>query len=377
MPNYRVTFFRKLIELGNKDYIKYEVFAGTAPQDSSNRGDKTLFNDFYTHTRTTEIKCFNRSFVFHHLPRNWSKVDLVIAENAIRNFHLYRWVFFSRPQNLALWGHGKTYTKRNTTLEEWVKTRLVNRADWFFGYTELGVQSVIMKGFSRERTTIVLNSTDSESIIESILDIKAEHVEEFVKDFEIRGDNVCCFVGALDKSKRLEFLIESAKKIQQEIPTFQLLIFGDGPERSKLLEMIKNLPYIKFIGRADTRLMAINSKVSKLILMPGRVGLIAVDSFALGIPIVTTDWPFHAPEFEYLRNGFTSVISKDNLNDFAGAVTNLLLDQESLIVLRKNCLEASANYTITAMAENFHSGVLKALELKELDITRILRRKNE
>ncbi len=362
MPAYRAEFFRKLIQLGARDYIKYEVFAGPPPLDASDRGDNTEPGDFYSYTPTTEIKFFNRSLVLHHLPQNWHKVDLVIAENAIRNLQVYKWILFSKPKSLAFWGHGKTYTKKNTPFEEALKTKVVNRADWFFGYTELGVKSVIEKGFPKHQTTTVQNSTDSESITKSVLEIKADQVQEFKQNFGLDGDYVCVFIGALDKSKRLDFLVESAIKIQQAIPAFQLLVFGDGPERVSLLKSIDNIPFIKYSGRANTHLLALNSKISKLILMPGRVGLISVDSFALGLPIVSTDWGYHAPEYEYLKSGFNSVISNDNSDDFAKAVTSLLLNQQELEILKKNCLISSIDFSIEKMAENFHAGVLSALK---------------
>jgi hypothetical protein len=49
--------------------------------------------------------------------------------------------------------------------------------------------------------------------------------------------------------------------------------------------------------------MAALSHVSSAIWMPGRVGLVAVDALALGLPVLTTHFPFHAPELEYLVEG--------------------------------------------------------------------------
>jgi hypothetical protein len=37
--------------------------------------------------------------------------------------------------------------------------------------------------------------------------------------------------------------------------------------------------------------------------MPGRVGLVAIDALALGLPVHTTDFGFHAPEIEFLQPG--------------------------------------------------------------------------
>jgi len=96
-------------------------------------------------------------------------------------------------------------------------------------------------------------------------------------------------------------------------------------------------------------------------LIPGRVGLVAVDSFEMGLPIVTTDWPLHAPEFEYLSNNRNSIISQDSLNDYVANVIDVLNDKERMHELRANCFEDARKYSIEQMVSNFHAGVLKAL----------------
>ena len=100
-------------------------------------------------------------------------------------------------------------------------------------------------------------------------------------------------------------------------------------------------------------------------MMPGRVGLIAVDSFALGLPIVTTNWTWHAPEFEYLTHGINSIIAEDTVEDYVESILNLLRNSDYLQELRIKCFQDSQQYTIETMALNFHQGVLKVLELTD------------
>lgn len=75
-----------------------------------------------------------------------------------------------------------------------------------------------------------------------------------------------------------------------------------------------------------------------------------VDSFAAEVPIITTDWPWHAHEFEYLKNGHNSLI-------------DTLSYSNQLVQLSKGCAEAGEVVTVPAMTENFLEGARRALAL--------------
>ena len=302
-----------------------------------------------------------RPLLKHHIPRYLLTADLIIAELALRNLVVFKWAVLGGVKRLALWGHGGTYTKANTKFEEWVKTKLANHCDWFFGYTQNGVDSVVEKGFQSNFTTVVQNSTDTNELTKLVGEVTQQRIDDFKSVHSIGDGSVAVFVGALDASKRLEFLIASAVLVQKKVPDFELLIFGSGTQLDSVLASCEEFPFIKYCGRADQNHQALISRVAKLIMMPGRVGLIAVDSFALGLPIATTKWPWHAPEFEYLSNGRNSVIFKDTLEDYSLGVINLIRDEFRLSELRDNCLEDSKIYTIETMAFNFHEGVMKVL----------------
>ena len=49
------------------------------------------------------------------------------------------------------------------------------------------------------------------------------------------------FAGRLIKEKNVDILIKSIQIVKHRIPNVRCLIFGDGPERSKLEELSFNL----------------------------------------------------------------------------------------------------------------------------------------
>jgi len=105
-------------------------------------------------------------------------------------------------------------------------------------------------------------------------------------------------------------------------------------------------------------------KLADLFLMPGLVGLAVLDCFAVGVPIVTTDYPYHSPEFAYLENGVNGIVTKLGQKEYASKVICLLDDDEKRRSLAKNALASSYNYSVENMVDRFAGGILRAINLE-------------
>ena len=103
--------------------------------------------------------------------------------------------------------------------------------------------------------------------------------------------------------------------------------------------------------------------LGRVLLMPGLVGLVVLNSFAYGLPMVTTDLPYHSPEIDYLIDGENGVMVKqaDDPDAYADAAIRVLLDQDFRDKLKAGGTAALETYSIEAMAERFADGVTKAL----------------
>jgi glycosyltransferase involved in cell wall biosynthesis len=267
-----------------------------------------------------------------------------------------------RPQRFAFWGHGRTYTKVKTGLEESLKARLLRRADWYFAYTPGGAQAVASSGFLKNHITIVQNSTDTSLLEKLRREVTNLDVRIMRDELGLGTGRVAVFIGGLDESKRLDFIVAAAQKIAAAHPDFKVVFFGAGSQQPFIEEQARLKDCVVYGGRADAQMQAVVSKIADFILMPGRVGLVAVDSFALELPMVTTRWPLHAPEFEYLEDGVNAVVTRDDIEDYAAAVVGLLEQPERLQSFKVNCAKSAEKYSIENMAQNFHEGVLEALK---------------
>jgi hypothetical protein len=98
-------------------------------------------------------------------------------------------------------------------------------------------------------------------------------------------------------------------------------------------------------------------------LNPGLVGLGVLDAFAMRLPVITCDLPYHSPEIEYLEhenNGL--VLATDTSPELFGAeVTSLLLDRHRLRRLTSGAIQSAQRFSVEAMAERFANGVEMAL----------------
>ena len=57
---------------------------------------------------------------------------------------------------------------------------------------------------------------------------------------------------------------------------------------------------------------------------PGLVGLSIIDSFAAGIPIITTTSKIHSPEISYLQHNYNGLILENDFELYSKQVIMLL-----------------------------------------------------
>ena len=91
------------------------------------------------------------------------------------------------------------------------------------------------------------------------------------------------------------------------------------------------------------------------------VGLGILDSFALGIPMVTTDCKIHSPEIAYLESGRNGLMVADSEEAFIEGVERLLKNDEMRDAMAAECKKDAQRYSLEKMVNNFCEGVLKAL----------------
>jgi glycosyltransferase involved in cell wall biosynthesis len=201
--------------------------------------------------------------------------------------------------------------------------------------------------------------------------LKAEIAAVSPADLEARraalgltGRYVGIYVGGIYAQKRIDFLVEASRRIRAAVPDFELLVVGGGPDTPLVEAAAKTDPFIRFLGPRYGAEKTELAMLADVFLMPGLVGLAVLDSFGYGTPMVTTDYPFHSPEIDYLKDGVNGRIARpwQDVQAYADAVIELFQKPELRERLAANARAEAAQYSIEAMASRFADGVVRALE---------------
>lgn len=358
LTHYRHSFFTRLRELLSQHLIDLVLIHGP-----------TTDNRFLHHglNWATEVRIIRLgSFSLHAAFARCWKADLLIAIQEVKYPLplLFQLLAPFRRVRFAYWGHGRNFqsAKPNSPAER-LKRSLACKVDWWFAYNDLSARVVASYGFPAERITSVGNAVDTTGMKRRLLELSPAEIDEARATHGIHSENVAVYTGGLYPNKRIDFLIEAARSIRRAIADFELVVIGDGPESFKVKEAAEAEKWIHFLGSKNDSDKVPYWAVAKLLLMPGLVGLVVVDSFALGVPIVTTDYPFHSPEIDYLKDGENGCIVPcgEDVGIYAEAVVQLLQDPDRIASLKQGAIRSSELHSIENMAANFADGVLRCL----------------
>jgi glycogen(starch) synthase len=111
-----------------------------------------------------------------------------------------------------------------------------------------------------------------------------------------QGAPLIAFQGRLVSTKGVSVLLEAARILHQQGRVFELLIIGEGPGRSHLEELAKNLgiaPCVNFAGRLPVPQLDAALSRSTVLVVPslgGEVfGLVLAENMVRGIPVLASD----------------------------------------------------------------------------------------
>ena len=361
---YRLPFHEHLRQVLDSHDVEYRFIYCSNPHFLS-RGD-FIPPAWGTDTNCSYAKIGGAELRYQHALGQALKLDLVIVQQENGLLLNYPLQVLSRltGRKVAFFGHGRNFQGGGQkTLRERFKRFWMNKVDWWFAYTQRSADIVAQAGFPADRITVFNNAIDT-SAIQAELAAVPEAEKTAVRTARFAGsENIGVFIGGLYDLKRIDFLIESAIRVRQRVPDFQLMIIGGGPDAALVQTAAGQYPWIHALGPQFGREKTLLASLGRVFLMPGLVGLGVLDSFVYGTPMVTTDVPYHSPEIDYLKDGVNGVIvsEADSVDAYAAAVERILIEDTWRERLRAGAAEGLETYTIEAMAQRFADGVMKAL----------------
>src|SRR5579864_3846757 len=363
IKQYRVPFYERLHAALSDAGIQLRVaYSDPSPVEATKKDTSDLPNEY-----GLKVKGYwfvPERLVYQAVFRELLRADLTIVDQGNRFMWNHILLPLSRAglMRVAFWGLGENRQTGQLRLSAWYRRKTLNWVSWWFAYTSGTARYLVQNGVPASKITAVQNAVDTSEIRNYV---ESMSVQERVSARNRLGipasAPVGIFCGMLDKVKSVPFLISAAKLIREQLPEFHLLVVGGGPEQASIQSSVQDTPWIHLMGPRFGSEKSELIAISDLFLMPGRVGLVILDAFAGGLPLLSTRLSIHGPEMEYLEEGVNGLVSEPDVSVFADMATSLLCDREELNRLRMGARVAGAKYTIENMAANFCSGILECL----------------
>lgn len=359
LVNYRLPLFERMREDLRDRSITFQLVHGDPLPEEVSRGDAGEL------PWADRVKCrywLGGRICTLDIDAIATGADLLIApsENRLLSLQLSAALGWRR---IAFWGHGRNFQAPSQyTPSELFKSWIARRAPWWFAYTETSATVLRKLGFPESRIVVVNNASDTREIASHLSTIGPSERQTVRRELGIGDGPVGIAIQSLHRDKRLSLLFDAADEVRRQIRDFELLVLGDGPERTTVRHAAERSGgWIHWLGPRfgvdKARLLAL----AQVMLNPGMIGLGVLDAMVASLPIVTCETSRHSPEIEYLRNGVNGILAPDDAAGYAAQVVKVLQDEPLHARLSRGAAETASMLTIENMAQRFCDGIDRCL----------------
>jgi glycosyltransferase involved in cell wall biosynthesis len=247
--------------------------------------------------------------------KSW-RPDTLILEANPRYLSTYPAIRFARKANIPVigWGLGAPRMRGLIgALLDWERRLFFKSFDALIAYSHNGAGEFSKLGFPSERIFIASNAVSSRPI--SPPPTKSEKIAETA---------MVIFVGRLQQRKRVDLLIRACQALPHDLQP-RLRIVGDGPERSELEAMARNIyPKAEFVGAVHGHQLIPLFADADLFVLPGTGGLAVQEAMANGLPVIVARGDGTQEDLVRPENGWQ--IPSDDLQALRQALEDALAD---------------------------------------------------
>ncbi|MBK6362083.1 MAG: N-acetyl-alpha-D-glucosaminyl L-malate synthase BshA [Saprospiraceae bacterium] len=178
--------------------------------------------------------------------------------------------------------------------------------------------------------------------------------DHFRKALAPEGEKILIHISNFRKVKRVEDVVRVFQIVHQKIPS-KLLLIGDGPERSHLEELCRELNLcdeVRFLGKQEAvdELLAI----SDLFLLTSEnesFGLAALEAMACEVPVISTN-AGGIPEVNiHGQTGYLCNVG--DIESMSAYCIELLSNENTLETFRKNAYQNALKYDIKTLLPEY------------------------
>ncbi len=178
--------------------------------------------------------------------------------------------------------------------------------------------------------------------------------EHFKKAIAPNNEKILVHTSNFRKVKRVEDVIRVFEIVQQSISA-KLLLIGDGPERSHIEKVCRELNVcdkVTFLGKQEAIEEILS--VCDLFLLPSEresFGLSALEAMACEVPVISSNAGGLPEVIENGVNGFLSDVG--DVNKMAKDALYILSDENVLTQFRKNALLKSKEFDLSNILKDY------------------------
>jgi len=197
-------------------------------------------------------------------------------------------------------------------LVEWMIARISNNS---IAVSELTKKGLVTLGVNNTNIHLVANGIDLKKIAQ---------IRPSIHNCDI------IFIGRFIKEKNLDMLIEAVYLIRKKMPDIKCHIIGDGPEKKSLLAHVSGSGLksnIRFFGFREYDDVIAMLKSSKVLVPPSTregFGIVVLEAFACGIPVVTIKSSRNAAI--ELVDDYTGFIVNPDARELSESIYRLIID---------------------------------------------------
>lgn len=290
MFQYRVATYERISKLPDVDF---ELLHGSSDKNTKLKNYEGEVNFKHTQLPTFWFKAKSNNGTSSHqfLPFLFFRLikrnpDVIFIEGASSSLitatvaFVYAKIF---RKKLIWWSMGalknRVYKGVRGMLEGYI--HYLNRnGDAIFTYSTQGENYFINNGVNPEKIFKGINVIDSSQ--------KLKELAEIGEIEKMDGFNIG-FVGAINKTKNLELLVDVSKKLQDKYGDVKLHIIGNGDYRDTIKEYVRQTELVDNVVFYGRIVQGLNVKLSQftVLVLPGLGGLAIVDGMISSLPIIS------------------------------------------------------------------------------------------
>ena len=290
--------------------------------------------------------------------------DVVVFHANIRLMSIYPALWAARRRNIGTvwWSIGLMAGKSSLRLA--ISARLMRLADAVALYTRTAKRYFVGRGLPERGVFVARNTVDIATEREASRHWPRAAAQQFLSEHGLSGRRVFLFCARLTPGKRLDLLLDAMVLLVGRAQDCHLVVIGTGELEMKLKARAAALclqDRISWLGAVYERERLAPWYAScQALVIPGAVGLAALQGFGYGVPCITHSDPHHqSPEFEAVVDGFNALLyRRGDVTDLADRMCAISENAELRERLATNAVRTmEETYTVDHMVDGLRDAI--------------------